>query len=913
MVRRIGFLILLSLLFSFTIEAQSRKAFELLKLFSIYYSKGDILNAEKCLLNVVSLKDSLSIEQSIAVNNNLGVIFIRLGRYDDAINYLNLAEDEVNNKKTFLQELADIYINKARVFGIIKEYDKAIEYLEQGVKIYLSNKEVSKSLLFRTSSAFLNLGLIYYEKKEYNTAIEYLNRSLELKLKNNLSEIAFVYLNLAKTYSKLNQEKKAQQYYLKSIEAFDIEFGPNYYRLTSVLFDYGLFLQSIGRVQESFNVHKRALDICLKNYGEKHTYVSLAYKLLGDHFLNKKEFNTALKYYQKSVVAVVSNFNDTCIYSNPPLDSVIFDIRLLDNLKKKSFALEQYALQFSGNEDKTQVLKKGLETIELALELIGRIRNGYVSIESKMYLAENEKETYFLAEDIAYKLYVQTKDQDYIKRMYRIATFCKSAILRNEIAENDFLNRSVTDSLYFLRNELLVNIASYKKLVQDELQKTKPDIQKIELWKSTLFEMNKDEERVSKRVKTLYPEYEQLIQVSKPTDIKTLQSNLSNDETIVEYFLSNRYTQDDRLLYIFTITKDRLNFTISYIDSSFNTQVESIKKGLTTIDYSNYSHITFKNYTHALFYLYEKLIKPIKENLSTKLIIIPDEEISYLPFDALISSPAKTDEISYDELHYLLYDYSITYGYTSSLLYRNEKRLATKCVYAFSPSYTESPEKLSNLKGTNKEIQAILNWFNGSAFFGKDASEHNFKELINQHAIFHLAMHTQTDPNNSKYSSLVFNNQIDTIEDGKLFNYEVSLCRINSPMVVLSGCSTASGDLYHGEGIMSLGRGFLLAGASSVVNTLWDVNDESSAKIMSDFYYNLSRGYEKGASLRMAKINYLKNSLPTYTNPYYWAAYEVMGDNTPIKLNNRVYYLLGLISGISICLFYIFLRWARRY
>jgi len=913
MLRRTFFLFLLSLIAIIKVEAQSNRVIILSQKFSNFNSTGDLLNAEKCLLEVDSLKDSLTLEQLIAVNNNLGVIYIRLGRYNDAIKYLNLAEDKVPNKQLLSQELADIYINKARVFGIIKEYDKAIEYLDQGIKIYLSIKNADKSLLMRLSTAYLNIGLTYYEKQQYNTAIDYLNKSLQLKIKNNLSEIALPYLNLAKTYSKLNQVKMAQQYYLKSIEAFDKEFGLNYYKLTSVLFDYGLFLQSIGKDKESLEVHQRALNICLKNYGEKHTFVSLAYKHIGDHYFNKSNFLKALQYFQKSIIAVVSNFSDTSIYANPSLDSVIFDIGLLDDLKQKAMALEQYALNQSDSGVKRVRLMKSLETIDLSLELIGRIRNGFVSVESKMYLADNEKETYLIGVQIAYELYKQTNNTDYIDKMYAIATLCKSAILRNEIAENEFLNKNVSDSLFFKRNSILINISSYKKLIQDELQKTKPDFQKIDFWKSSLFEMNRSQERLDEKIKSLSPEYSELLQSSRSTDLKKLQSKLRKNETLIEYFLSNNYKEGRRLLYLFTISKYKIYCTTTYLDATFSKQVKSLEQGITTFGNSSISRNTSQDFKNELYYFYEKLIKPVEANLTEKLIIIPDEEIAYLPFEAFISNQNELNKKGYDELHYLLYDYSITYGYTSSLLFGKEvNRPKIRKVFAFSPSSLEPQKGYSSLKGADSEINSIFKWFKGQAFYGTTASECNFKELMKKTAIFHLAMHTQTDSSNSKYSSLIFNTQKDSVEDGKLYNYEISLCRFDSPLVVLSGCSTAAGNLYHGEGIMSLARGFLIAGASSVVNTLWDVNDDASSLIISDFYKNLSMGYEKGESLRMAQINYIKKSPPTYANPYFWAAYEVMGDKSPLKNEKRIYYIVALAIAVFFSSLFIYFRWARR-
>lgn len=316
--------------------------------------------------------------------------------------------------------------------------------------------------------------------------------------------------------------------------------------------------------------------------------------------------------------------------------------------------------------------------------------------------------------------------------------------------------------------------------------------------------------------------------------------------------------------------------------------------------------------------MYDKLIKPIQKGiLGRKLIIVPDEEIAFLPFDAFIINKPESGQINYEGLQYLIYDYIISYGYTSSLISKNNKKEdRTNKVYAFSPDYGNVPKGLGNgsnsLRETSKEIGSIFKYFDGDAFYGDKASESNFRLLLKDPAIFHLAMHSQLDSTNSQYSYLVFDTHSDASEDGRLYNYEISLNKIESPMVVLSACSTGSGSLYHGEGVMSLTRGFILAGASSVISTFWDVNDDASAKIMIDFYHYLSTGQEKDDALRMAKLNYLKNSTPTYANPYYWAAYEVVGDKSSIKRGLEVYYLylgLFLVSGILCGLYF---KWFRR-
>ena len=314
--------------------------------------------------------------------------------------------------------------------------------------------------------------------------------------------------------------------------------------------------------------------------------------------------------------------------------------------------------------------------------------------------------------------------------------------------------------------------------------------------------------------------------------------------------------------------------------------------------------------------MYLKLIKPV-EVVSTgkNLIIVPDEEIGWLPFDALLSEKPGPGNTDYEGLPYLINKYSISYCYFSSLIFSNFSPVRKRAeVFSFVPYYdvnSKSGPVPASLSGTGTETRSIYKMFRGNIFEGEQATETNFRLAIRKPAVFHLAMHSITDSTDSRYSYLLFDSNSDTIEDGKLYNYEISLSRLTSPMVVLSACNSGTGTLYHGEGLMSLARGFILAGASSVIRTEWEVNDEVSADIISRFYMHLSGGRRKDDALRMAKLEYLKETPPAYSDPYYWAAYEVLGNNAPIRRHHGRFLFAGLGSIILCVCLILYLRRRR--
>jgi CHAT domain-containing protein/Tfp pilus assembly protein PilF len=912
MKRIISLILFLFYIYSDLLIAQNEDVYNRFLKFSELNNSGDFIKAEELMLSVLKTTEILPEGYIVAAYNNLGVIYNRLGRYKEALECYNLAEARISNKVQDSRSLADIYTNKARIYTYQRSFITANDYLERGIRLYLTISKPDVKLFERISTAYLNIGIVHYEIKDYKTALNYFEKSAGLKTRYGLSDIELIYLNLAKVFVQTKNSIKAEEYFKKSIDCFITKFDQDYFRLAEVYFDYGLFLSSEGRYKESYGIHQKALTICIKNYGNKHPYVSLSLRNLGDHFLKLNDYDSALFYYQKSLIAITKNFNNVDVNINPSLDSVLLDVDLLKSLRKKSETLELLSNQITNPEKKLRTTKKSLETSELALQLIDRIRNDYLSEDSRMYLAENEKESYLFAIHIARTLFDLTNETTAVLKMYDIAKKAKAAVLRNEINENELLHSAgIPDSLRNKQSWLSGNISAYNNLILEEMRIKDPDNRKISLYKDAIFEMNRENENVKDLINKEYPQFHELLQKTEPLTLSEIQKNLSKDETVIDYLLSNQYCNGEREMYIFLITKDRLEFREKKLDSLFVKNLEIIRKNLVRSQSFPESGDSFREYTTSLLYMYDNLIKPVEGLLKgNRLIIIPDEEISRLPFDAFLRSKPTPDQADYEGLHYLIYDYIFSSGYSTSLIFTKdpEKKGGAK-VYAFVPDYINSGISANgpvNLKGAGDEIEAIFSLFKGEKFTGDKATESNFREAIKHSAIFHLAMHSLSDSSNSRYSYMMFDKRNDTINDGKLYNYEISLSRINSPMVVLSACNSGTGTLFHGEGLMSLARGFFLAGASSVIRTSWEVNDEASAGIITRFYFHLSKGKSKDVAMRLAKLEYLKTNPPLYANPYYWAAYEVMGDNLPItqrRINRDpifIILILILVAGLTI-------------
>ncbi|HJU55242.1 MAG TPA: CHAT domain-containing tetratricopeptide repeat protein, partial [Pyrinomonadaceae bacterium] len=163
---------------------------------------------------------------------------------------------------------------------------------------------------------------------------------------------------------------------------------------------------------------------------------------------------------------------------------------------------------------------------------------------------------------------------------------------------------------------------------------------------------------------------------------------------------------------------------------------------------------------------------------------------------------------------------------------------------------------------------------------GFDASREQLRGTdLSRFAILHFATHGFLDPAHPENSGLL----LSTVDrDGREQNGFIGLQDIYSlrapvDLVVLSACSTALGKEVRGEGLIGLTRGFMYAGASSVLASLWKVDDEATAELMQLFYGNLlERGMTPAEALRAAQ-NSMRQQ-PQWRSPYYWAAFTLQGD-----------------------------------
>ena len=164
------------------------------------------------------------------------------------------------------------------------------------------------------------------------------------------------------------------------------------------------------------------------------------------------------------------------------------------------------------------------------------------------------------------------------------------------------------------------------------------------------------------------------------------------------------------------------------------------------------------------------------------------------------------------------------------------------------------------------------------SFTSKNITEGDFiSEPLNNYKYIHIAAHGVLDNDDPEYSGLLLGNGEHDQNDGILQAHEIFPRSISADIVTLSSCFSGFGEIDHNEGSMGIYRSFMIAGARSVVISLWNVEDESTSILFSKFYENLKEGHSKAESLRKAKM-YLKNETQFF-HPFFWAPFILMGES----------------------------------
>ena len=338
------------------------------------------------------------------------------------------------------------------------------------------------------------------------------------------------------------------------------------------------------------------------------------------------------------------------------------------------------------------------------------------------------------------------------------------------------------------------------------------------------------------------------------------------------------------------------------------------------------------------------LLDPVKTKLGRKrLLIVPDGVLQYIPFQALVvptsaNGGADTDQSNPSAnrggLIPLIVDHEIVNEPSASTLAllvtetKNRKSPSKNVAVLADPVFEaddpriDSPAEPSNnpmaakaqetevsrvfkdvilsgdgsriprLRASGDEADAIMSvtpWWSGFKAIGFEASRATaMSPDLGNYRIVHFATHGVVNNEHPALSGVVLSlfDQKGQQQDGFLRLHDIYNLKLPVSLVVLSACNTGLGKDVKGEGLIGLTRGFMYAGASSVVASLWKVDDEATAELMRLFYgYMLRDGLSPAAALRKAQISMSQQK--RWQSPYFWAGFVIQGQYLQSERSSR--------------------------
>jgi CHAT domain-containing protein len=816
------------------------------------YRKGNIIKAIKYALIEVQ-----SFEKGGLINDNYINALYNVGRFY----YKN---EEVTKAIPYYEKILSInfddyisarsYGELARCFRRKGDFFRAIFFFEKGIGMLCKMKKY-RSLY----SQLINYGITLDQIKDLESLLkskEILKKAEVLYLSKenvrNGKKPYSLYSSLANHYN--NQQtlnfEKARFYYLKNLSIAlahqdSIIISSSYNNMGE------LYLNK--NKDSALYFLKKALPFSkIKSSSRLNTF-----KNLSIFYMKKNDFDKSLFCIQKAIQSytkVSSKFNSNP--SNSDLIEADEKKYLLDVLNLKARILFNYGL----SENRKEFFIQTIKVVKVVNELISIINSNSREEFSKLFWRREASQAYLYGAYASHLLGDTDKAFSFMEKN-------KALLLSEGVLKN-------------------TEFANLPKHISDEETKRKKQIYRLEnllskdednaILQDSLFMAKRSHERYIDSLKVDYPKYfARKINVDQ-IPLGQVQSELNGNEAIVSFIWSD-FDSDRELAIGLVATKDTsISFEVEHVEK-LKEKLKAYKSFISKPFETKSDQQVFQKVAYELY----ELLFPTEELRGLiqgkNLMIIPDGELQNIPFESFITKENTSE--------YLIYNGDINYAYSYSFLKHNEKvnRETTNSFVGYSPGEFTSLS-LSTLKNTKEELNEINIELNGVIKLQDTATKEDFLQNTSQSQIIHLATHANAGAN----PWIAFSN--DKLELHELYTY-----KNNADLVTLSACNTSLGDMAKGEGVLSLARGFFYSGSKSVVSSLWNVNDQSTSDIMTNFYKNLKEGQTKSEAINNAKRTYLSNHSLSEQSPYYWSSFILIGDTGTLEMPSNLYlYYIGI-------------------
>ncbi len=623
-----------------------------------YKSKGYYDKSLEYALSALQIRKQLSGENTLEVAATyrlIGDIHVDKVLYDKALEYfdkfLTIEKNLVGERHP---DIAKAYSNIGRIFRAKQQNENALPYFQKALEL---QEEFLGWQHLDVADTYNDLGDVHLEQKDYKQALTYYTLAVELQegIKKQEDEA-------------LNKNNKQKKKY-KGTERTNHLVSFSYNKIGKLY----LLTKEFDKALETFEAN---LKIQHEIWGEKHPDIAATYNNLADVYFLQGQHEKSLEIYQKSLVANIVTFKETAPKENPVWAAVqnnFFQYTHLLYALQQKFATYVALYQQTKNKEWQKAAYHVLLNID---EFSGIVKRNLTDDNEKMNFLAQVNAIYTSAVPICLQL-ADKQPNEFTEKAFYFSEKNKATLLLGKLAESKAKSfAGLPDSLLAQEQDLAKQIAQYQSLLlAAEMQDNTAQIPAL---KTSLFDSKRQYEQLVAKFEKDFPQYHELKYNSKIASIKDVQALLDAQTALIDYVVA------DTSIYIFTITNKTVDIQVVKRDDSFEKLVTKFRN---TIYYQ-----VGMMYVHTAYEIFEKYFP---KNLSPKvkhLIIIPDDVLHNVPFDALLTEVYKgeTESLDYSDLPYLIQDYDISYHYSATLFLQNEVRQQKEKKEAVKKKVTEN-------------------------------------------------------------------------------------------------------------------------------------------------------------------------------------------------------------------------------
>ncbi|SKB15676.1 conserved exported hypothetical protein [Planktothrix sp. PCC 11201] len=814
-------------------------------------------------------------QQESITRNFLCSVYSNLGEYPQAINCYNQLLVLTQTLED-LQTQATTLISIAKIYSQLGEYQKALDTLNQTFPLWQKTN-------FKTGEiATLNeMALIYFNLGEFQQALNYYNQALlEVKPLGNPTNVAAVLNNIAQVESELNRFEAALKHNQQAlglweevINKFGDSAAVNVQRgKGATLNNIGFVYANLNRLDSALEIYNQALNLWQK-IGDR-TGEASTLNNIGFIYFQQNKLEKSLELYHQSL-KIRQEIGD-----------------------RPKEALSRYRV--ATVERKQGNFAEAIAQMETVLTLIEDLRTKINNQDLRASFLASKQDYYQFYIDLLMQLNQQQPNQGWDGKALQISERAKA--------------RSLLDILAQAQGEVTSGVDP-KLLTQKQTLKQKLSTleeQRVKLLSQS--HTNEQKQELNQEIETLLQEYSQVLDTIRvnnphyaaltqpqPLTLTGIQKLLDDQTVLLEYSLGKERS------YLWAVTLNSIQSYELPPEETIKAAVKTFRDNLISPS-KRVRRSLYEETGKALTQIAFPLIPSLKNK---RLLIVADGALQYVPFAAL-PEPETSRE---SEVIPLIMNHELLTLPSASVLgimrgeNQNRKPAEKLLAVLADPVFAPTDERLKSvvvqaLKVLPPDLESSAResgiLFDRLPFTQEEATqilalvpeEYRLQEVgfnasretainpqLSQYRFVHFATHGLLNSENPQLSGLVFSlvNQNGESQNGFLRLYDIFNLSLPVELVVLSACETGLGQEIRGEGLVSLTRGFMYAGASRVVVSLWKVDDQSTAELMVKFYQGiLEKGLAPGAALRQAQIQMQNDS--EWVPPYYWSGFTLQGE-----------------------------------